>query len=565
MLRPAEFWLQAALALGVLAGPAWTADVAGMNSVLAVPSADESTIGGSAVVIAAGQAMTLQEAFPAPVAVGATVTLLLPSGERRHATVLRATGSSTGVLLALDTTGLLPLSLAATVPAGLGAVVWTVGNSSGAIEDDGPPAVSRGTLSGRYILPSDGPAVRGRGGRVLSAVNGPVIEIDAAVNDGNQGGAVVDDAGHLIALASLAVTRERRLGTAVPLARLCADLGVAMPAVPAATTGLPPPPVPLPAGLVLVAFDRPAGLGNPDGVARPPKTIDQVPAYERARLENWWDAYHHNQQILWTDTPAPALVIDAAHGLLLTAASQLHGDAVSGRLLGPGGSTIAVRVLAIDTPLDLALLVAEQPLSLPAAVIAPQTPKLGTAVSVIARFAEGMTRTAGHVTCVDRRLDRADQGFLQVDARAGYSSLGGALIDADGTIVGLVVKAGPELPWYVNSGVTLAISGATIAEALPALRAGTSRKQLPRLTLGVVLQPRDGQLALLRTISGSGAEAAGLAADDVLLSVDGRPASSHEAVTRALLRHHVGDRVRVEFRRGGRPLAADVELREVPP
>ena len=577
MLRNPLFWLWTVLlvplgqtcwpsVLGAAEPPlmetAQAANFLDIRAILALPSVDDERIGGSAVVIGAGQACSLQEAFAAPVVPGTTVTLLLFGGERRPATVVRTGTTTTAVLLALDTHGLTPLVARAPTPLGLGTAVWTVGNSSGALEDDGVPAVSRGTLSGRYALSADGLAVRGRGGRILSLVHGPMLEIDAAINDGNQGGAVFDDHGHLIGLASLAVARERRLGTAVPIDRVFAELN------------LPPPPLAavaapavqraaLPAGLVLIAFDRPTGLGNPNGVPRPSKTSDQVPGYERERLENWWDSYHHNQQILWTDTPAPAVIIDADRGLLLTAASHLHGDAVAGRLLVHDGKTIAVRVLAVDTPLDLVLLVAEHPLSLPAAVIAPVTPALGAAVAVIAPFAQGVTRTAGHVTCVGRRLAHADQGFLQLDARAGYSSLGGAVVNDQGTVVGIVVKAGPTFPWYVNSGVTLAISGATIAQALPALRAGISRKELPRLAMGVVSEPRDGQLILLKITPGSGAAAAGLVAGDVLLTVDGRPARSHDAVTRALLRYHIGDRVRVEFRRGGRPLVAEVELREV--
>lgn len=546
------------LAAGVAAGIA--GEVPGLRAVLAVPSGDDDAIGGSAVVIAAGQAVTLQEAFSAPVVAGATMTVVLPGGQRRTATVMKTAGTSTAVLLALDTGSVPPLPMASSAGLTLGTMVWTIGNSSAAVEEDGQAAVSSGTLSGRYVLPADGPTVRGRGGRILSTISGAVLEIDAAVNDGNQGGAVLDAQGRLIAIATLAVARERRLGTAVPIERICTDLGLPLPSAAIVT-----PAAALPAGLVLVAFERPAGLGNPEAVARPPKTIDQVPAYERERLEGWWDAYHHNQQILWTDTPAPALIIDADKGLLLTAASHLHGDAVSGRMLGPDGSTVAVRVLAIDTPLDLALLVAEHPLSQPAAVIAPVAPGLGTPVAVVARFGDGVTRTSGHVTCAGRRLDPADQGFLQLDARVGYSSLGGAVVDDDGAIIGLVVKAGPELPWLVNSGVTLAISGATIAEALPELRAGQSRKRLPRLALGVVLQLRDEQLVLLKITPGTGAEAGGLAEGDVLLTVDGRPATSPEAVTRALLRHRLGDRVHVEFRRGGRSLTTEVELREVAP
>ena len=254
MFRIPLFWLVAVLvvllgqsyrptALGAAEAHQPLADksaiLPGNNSIFALPSVDEERIGGSAVVIGAGQACSLQEAFAAPVVAGTTVTLLLPGGERRPATVVRTGGTTTAVLLAVDTTGLTPLVALAPTALDLGTAVWTVGNSSGAVEDDGVPAVSRGTLSGRYALPADGLAVRGRGGRILSLVSGPMLEIDAAINDGNQGGAVLDDHSHVIGLASLAVARERRLGTAVPIDRVFAELELPLPALvagePAAT------------------------------------------------------------------------------------------------------------------------------------------------------------------------------------------------------------------------------------------------------------------------------------------------------------------------------------------
>lgn len=534
----------------------------GLDAVLGVPGSADGSIGGSAVAITPGHALSLQEAFAKPVSIGERVELLLPGGRRRTATVERTGPTTTAVLLALDLGSAVPLPIADPARLGLGAPVWTIGNSTGAVEDDGVPAISGGTVSGRYELAAGGPAMRGRAGRVLSTYSGPVIEIDAAVNDGNQGGAVVDGDGRLVALATLGFARERRLGTAVPIDRLLADVG------------LPPPPAgppprdapPLPTGLVLIAFDRPEGLGNPDTVPRPAKVPEQVPAYERDRLEKWWDAYFHSQQVLWTDSPSPALLIDPARGLLLTAASNLHGGATTGRVLLADGS-VAVEILAIDRPLDLALLKAVGPVPLPAAVIEPVSPSLGEAVAVVARHRPdaGPTRTAGIVSCASRRLARADVGFIQVDARANYGSLGGAVADARGRIVGLVVKSGPEAPWLINSGVTLAIDGATIARALPALLAGTSRDELPFLGLGVQLEPADDLLIVRGVLKGSPAETAGIAIGDTLAAVDGRPVPSQMAVTRALLHHGAGDTVRVELRRRGRPLAMDIVLKEFAP
>ncbi len=545
-------------------------------AVVGLPDSPEGLIGGSAVIVAPGFALSLQEAFAKPVAPGERRLVILPGGVRRMATVSRIDEPSTGVLLAFDTTGSIPVALADVTDLTIGSTVWTVGNSSGAIGDDGVPAISRGIVSGLYPLPVDGPPMRGRGGRILSRVAGPVFEIDAAVNDGGQGGAVLDANGRLIGLASLATARERRLGTALPLSRLmslmtslgrnatAADVAPPLQLPPAAAVrDLPPPP----AGLALVAFNRLNGLGNPESTARPTKTVDQVPIYERERLERWWDRYHHDQQVLWTDSPSAALVIDPAQGLLLTAAANLHGGATSGRVLLPDGVEVPFVVRAVDIPLDLALLAATGPLPLPAVVIAATGPAAGDAVAVVARHRLDAppTRTAGHVSCTQRRLDRADIGYLQIDARANYASLGGAVVDTAGRVIGIVVKSGPESHWLINSGVTLAIDGTTIASALPALLAGTTRQKLPTLGLGLRLKEdpeSPGSVIIRAIIPGTGAAVSELMVGDALVSVDGRPATSPPALSRTLLRHRAGDTVPVEVRRNGKLVIVPVELRE---
>jgi len=534
------------------------------TAVLGLPDSPDGLIGGSAVVIAPGLAMTLQEGFAKPVAPGERFLMALPGGLRRMATVQAIDSPSTGVLLACDTSGITPLTLADASAMAIGSAVWTLGNSSGAVVDDGAAALSRGVLSGRYDLPLDGPSMRGRGGRILSSLSGSVYEIDAAVNDGDQGAAVLDANGRLIGLASLATARERRLGTVVPVMRLQPLLiaaGLDLPIMASASDDTVPP---LPSGLAVVTFDRFKGLGNPESVPRPPKTLDQVPVYERDRLERWWDRYHHEQQVLWTDSPVPALIIDPARGYLLTAAAHLHGGATSGRVLLPNNASIPFDLLAVDIPLDLAVLVASGPLPLSGATIAATGPLPGDALAVVARHRLDAppTRTVGHVSCTQRRLEQSGFGFLQIDARTNYASLGGAVIDSSGTIIGMVVKSGPEAPWLINSGVTLAVDGTTIASALPGLLAGTTRERLPTLGLGIMLSADDGVLILSSVTSGTSAAAAGLRKGDVLVAVDGRAVSSPQAVSRVLLRHHPKDTVPVEIRRHNKNQTVSVVLQE---
>ena len=533
-------------------------------AVWGLPESPEGFIGGSLVVVAGGYALTLQEAFAKPVTVGEQLTVVMGDGRGRLATVKAIDEPSTGVLLACDTSGVAPMTLADVSEMTIGSTVWTLGNSSGAVVDDGVAVVSRGVLSGRYVLPADGPPMRGRGGRILSLLQGPVCEIDAAVNDGDQGAAVVDAAGHLLGLASLASARERRLGTMVPLPRLLPLLstaGAALPLLPvvADTTISADPP-----GLVVLSFDRFQGLGNPQAVPRPPKTREQVPVYERDRLDRWWDRYYHDQQILWTDSPAPGVVLDPARGTLLTAAAHLHGGATSGRVLLPGGASIPFSVLAVDVSLDLAVLIASAPLPLPAATITSRSPLGGEPVAVVAqhRLDAPPTRTVGHVSCRQRRLQQSGSGLLQIDARTNYASLGGAVLDPLGRIVGLVVMSGPAAPWLINSGVTLAVDGATINAALPSLLAGKTRKRLPTLGLGVVLAVDEDLLVVRQVTPGTGAAQAGIRVGDVVIAVEGRPVSSAAAVSRVLLQHRAEETVNVQIRRRGKLQALPVILQE---
>ena len=501
--------------------------------------------GGSAVVVAPGRALTLVEALPAS---ATEVMVVCPPGVRRVAVVLRRCAPI--IVLSLDTSGLTPVRIAAREPE-LGQPVMSLGNAVGAIEDDGVASRSVGTVSGRYDLPA-GVVLRGRGGRVLGPLFGPVIETDAAVNDGDQGGALVDADGGLVGLISLAMARERRLGTALPIARALELAQLDLPRPQPYTT------VPVPAGVVRLALNRPFGPGNPPLAPRPALAVELVPRYEQDTAQRAWDLWWHAQQIAYGDHPVSGLVIDAAKGLVLTTASNLHGGARDGRVLSDDLPR-RVRVLAVHLPLDLALLAADKPF--PTAVTWTEAePRLGDAVAVIARHAEGWTRTGGRVSVVDRRVHQAREAFIQTDARAGYGSLGGALVDARGEVAGMVVHLGPTLPWLPNSGVAVAARAADIQRALPDLIAGRSLDRLKVRGLGVRFA-EDG-LVVVEVVPGSGAAQAGVRLADRVLAVDDLAVASPIAIQRALIRLAGADSARVRLLRDGRRIELSVPLRE---
>jgi S1-C subfamily serine protease len=536
----------------------------------------EVPCGGAAVVLTSdGLAVTLAEALPdsaLKAGEGHALTVVLPGGLRRQATLVKRGSTTTAVTLKIADlpSSVVPLKLGDSAVGKVGDSVWTAGNAFGALEEDGASAMSRGIISGRYTIPADSPAVRGRGGRVLSEYRGEVFEIDAAVNDGNQGGAALDANGNLIGLVSLGSARARRLGTVVPMHLVMKDLALDLPVVrervvnDSRTQALMRAAAKTAPGLVLVYLERSNGLGNPQSVPRPPRLVEEVPKSERERLQHWWDAYYHQQQMFFTDQAVTALVVDAKQGLLLTAASHLHGDSERGEVLLPSGS-VPCRVLATNLPLDLALLKADGALKASEITFA-ESPQLavGQGVAIVGRHVgdNGFTCTTGVVSTTTRRMAQNEAVFAQTDARANYGNLGGAVVDGLGAMVGMVVMLNPEADWGLNSGVALFVDSATITRALPRLKDGTSTKRAPIVGLGVQLKYlTEGRPTITGVTKDTGAAEAGIQAGDVLLKVDGFDAASHQAVSRALIRHHVGDKVEVVVERAGEQKTVAVEIR----
>lgn len=554
--------------LPLLAGSALLAGLEAPNGVLAILSGNDDEPGGSAVLIDKnGLSLTLSEALPDN---RDSVQVVLSGGRRRSAQVLARDARSSAVLLRITDppADVQPLALADSRRLQVLDTVWTAGNATDSIILDGAASISHGVVSGLYELPDNEPAVRGRGGHILATWHGPAIETDAAINDGNQGGALLDEQGRLLGLTSRAQSRERRLPLCVPLARILDGLDLP-PATMAPsgsgeawrrTAGIVIP------SLGLVYLQRLRGPGNPDGVARPPRLLSEAAASERERLSTWWEHYWHQQQVFYTDQPV--CVLSLGDDLLLTAASNLHGGAESGRLLLPDGS-ITCTVIGRDLPLDLALLRCERAHGLPAAPFSTTPASLGDEVVLLGRHRIGGSWTAslGSISATERRRAQSRMALLQTDALANYGSLGGALINSSGQVAGICVLLGPsdERPWLINSGIAMAVDAGRIKAALPDMLAGKTTERPPILGLGVVLRPMNGRLAITSITAGTGAAAAGLQNGDILVSVASAPATSPDAIARVLLKRQLGERVPVVILRAGAEQTIEVELREFTP
>ena len=335
--------------------------------------------------------------------------------------------------------------------------VWS--NTSNVITTTGQAALSVGTVSGAYALPHDLPPVTGRGGKVLSAYTGAVYETTAAVNLGSHGGPVCTPDGRLIGLATMATAPERRLGLVVPLA---VQPSVQPPEAAMSTTMRAA--TAISQHQYLLALLRPSGLGNPPRLPRPQDVTDDTPDYLRERLQNAWRAYLHQQQVLWIDQPALALAV--SEDVLVTAVEHLHGDAQQGWLLLPDGSRgPAVELLLATDRLAFFAVLKRYYHQLNYQISNPR--QSARRLQVIAKHQGGgsFTRTTGIVSARDRNLGGST--VFQTDARINYGSLGAAVLDSNGQLLGITVAIGPHTDWLLNAGIGFVAPVGLIMGELP--------------------------------------------------------------------------------------------------
>jgi S1-C subfamily serine protease len=444
---------------------------------------DGGSFSGSGFVVSPqGHVLTAASAVP----VGATdVTVRLPGFRRRPAAVI-AVDESLGVALVKVAVeeALSPLPLLRGLPS-LGDVAFTAGDVDDVMLANGRASFSRGVVSGLYdVEPQPEAAFAGR-----------VIETTAAVNPGSDGGPLVDAAGRVVGVISLAVSPRRWQGVAVPTATLLerfaplhsGDLELATDAAASPAAG---PPL---AGLRRAVSEVAPFLAGIE-VERtwPAERLPRLSWEERRQRIDDWDALSPaerrgrfasfaaasgtldvNQLLRRPSGPATGLVV-SADGFVLTSAFNVGEDTaflgtsvaeprrftadepVERLLAEPAeglvqksnvirrltivladGTRREARVHARHEPLGVALLKCDASglpwFDLAAAATSPQ---LGDHVAVVGLVAAGsadVTLNPGIVSAPSRH-----RGYrFQTDALLNYGNSGGPVIDAAGSLLGI--------------------------------------------------------------------------------------------------------------------------------
>jgi serine protease DegQ len=227
------------------------------------------------------------------------------------------------------------------------------------------------------------------------------------------------------------------------------------------------------------------------------------------------------------------------------------------------GTRIPGRVLAADPGTDLAAVAVDRE-GLPPASFDEQLPRPGELAIAIGspQGFEG-TVTAGIVSGLGRAVPgSAEQttalvDLIQTDAAISPGNSGGALVDADGEVIGI---NGAYLPPQTGAvAIGFAIPTATVVDVVEdLLDDGQVTRPFVgirpgRLTAEVVAQlglAADAGVLVLAVVPGSPAEDAGILGGDVLVSVNGEPVESIEEFLGQLRRVEPGEEVELEVVRG---------------
>jgi S1-C subfamily serine protease len=258
-------------------------------------------------------------------------------------------------------------------------------------------------------------------------------------------------------------------------------------------------------------------------------------------------------------------------GVIVTAEHALRRDEEIQVTL-PDGKVATAQLAGRDPASDLAVL------KCAAAVAAPEFADTETLGAGHLTLVVGRTRASGPVAALgfvslatkERRLwgGGALSPYLRLDVALQRTAVGGAVVGADGKIIGIAT------PKFAPGGA-LAIPVATVNRVADALLA---KGRIARGYLGVGLQPvrlpealrqkvqrTEKTAAMVMEVEPEGpASKAGVVIGDILVKLEGKPVMRLEDVQAHLLGEGIGKPVRAEFLRGGEPREVSIVVGERP-
>ena len=251
-------------------------------------------------------------------------------------------------------------------------------------------------------------------------------------------------------------------------------------------------------------------------------------------------------------------------GLVVTAEETVARDSGLALTL-PDGSRVDATLAGRDPSTDIAVLRYESPAAVTALASAAFAADLraGHLAIAVGRAGGDAIATLGIVSLAGAPWRSSHGGRIDarlvIDARLPAIAEGGALVGADGGLIGIAVF-GPRRR-------VLAIPASTIARIVPAIRDGghISRGYLGVGLQSVTLPAADGAAArrgaMVVTLDPAGpAHTAGILQGDIIVAVGGTDVTGLRGLYRQLGPDMVGQKLAVDLIRAGAPMKVDITV-----
>jgi serine protease DegQ len=270
-------------------------------------------------------------------------------------------------------------------------------------------------------------------------------------------------------------------------------------------------------------------------------------------------------------------VIYSADGEIVTVDHVVRGARTVTVTFADGQHTNGT-VQAGDEVTDLAVLKVDRG-GLPAADFTSATPPVGDLAVVLGSpLGLSNTVTAGIVSATGRNLPPSDEtpaglvGLMQTDAAISPGNSGGAVVNADGQVIGLSEAYLPPSSGAVAIG--FATPAGTVVDTVKQLIATGKAKHAYLGVQGTDLTPQvadllgikvnGGGVVVIDVVKGSPADKAGLRPSDVITKVDSTAITSSTDLDAALRGHQPGDSVQLTVLRGGKTTTVTAVLGDRP-
>ena len=244
-------------------------------------------------------------------------------------------------------------------------------------------------------------------------------------------------------------------------------------------------------------------------------------------------------------------------------ATNLHvlGRATAVNVRLHDGRVLPAEIVGGDPPTDIALL--KIALDLPLLVPGPE-PAFGDRVCALGNpFGLGLSLSCGVVSAIRRTGTGFNpiEDFIQTDAAVNPGGSGGALLDGEGRLIGLVSAIFTKRS-DANIGVNFAASRALLMRVVEDLAAhGRVIRGASGLRVSDLDDAARGAIAGARVARASGAAAtAGLIFGDIITAIAGRAIRRASDVASALQLHRPGDAIAIAFSRDGERRATTLRL-----